>query len=122
MRCWLRRWISQKSLLRVCASAVKIISLARLQIERLRPFLALAHLKLDLLAFAELLEIDLRGHPGAMEEHLVAAVVGHDEPESLVAHDAFDGAEHMLLLQAAAPRRRPRRRRRAGPPAACAPS
>src|SRR6476661_10399505 len=73
--------------------------LARLQVECLRALLALANLEADLFALAQILEVYLRRHARAMEEHLVAAVVRHDESEPLVAHDALDRPKHRLSFR-----------------------
>src|SRR5262245_57549439 len=68
--------------------------LSRLQVEGLRPLFTGSHLELHLVAFAEILELNLRAETRAVEEHVVAAVVGLDESESLVLDDLLDTASH----------------------------
>src|SRR5208282_507128 len=46
------------------------------------------------LAIAQILEVDFRRQARAMEEHLVAAVVGRDESEALVLHYFLDRSRH----------------------------
>src|SRR2546430_424774 len=68
--------------------------LARPQIEGLRPLFAWPHLELHLVALAQVFELDLRPEPRAMKEHIIAAIVGLDEAESLVLQDLLDTAGH----------------------------
>src|ERR1041384_724537 len=70
--------------------------LARPQVEGLRTFFAGPHLELHFVAFAQVFELDLRPEPRAMKEHVIAAVVGRDEAESLVLQDLLDTAGHEL--------------------------
>src|ERR1700722_18385375 len=68
--------------------------LAQPQVEGLRTFLAGACFELHFQALTQVLEVDLRCQPRAMEENLVAAVVRIDEAETLVLDYLFDRTVH----------------------------
>src|SRR5207244_3152451 len=58
------------------------------------------NLELHLLALAQVLELGPSCEPRAVEEHVLRPVVGGDEAEPLVAHDALDGTGHRARLYA----------------------
>src|SRR5579872_4220048 len=75
----------------MCEGAGK---LSEAQVERLRSLFPRTHIELYALALAQIFEIDLGREPRAMEEYLVAAVVGRDEAEALIFNHFLDRARH----------------------------
>jgi hypothetical protein len=59
-------------------------SLAQLEVEGYGTFVSAPGLKLDRIAFVEILELRPRRKAAAMEKDVVAAVVGNDESKALI--------------------------------------
>jgi hypothetical protein len=71
---------------------------ADLQIKGHWTFVTLSCLKLDGIALIEILYLSSRRETAAMKEHIVAAIIGLNETESLLPHDFLDGPSHYRLL------------------------
>jgi hypothetical protein len=64
----------------------------------LAPLIAGANFELDLIALAQVVELDLGRQTRAMEEDLVPAVVGNDESETLILNHSLYRAVHKCLV------------------------
>src|SRR5262245_58660033 len=62
-------------------------TLAQLHVRGLGTLVPGTREELDLVTFAQILELRAADEPAPVEEHVGRAVVGRDEAESLVAHD-----------------------------------
>lgn len=70
--------------------------LAQAKIERLRSFVAGTNFELDLVAFAQIIELNFGIELRTMEKNLIGAVVRDDEAEAFVLDYFLDRAKHRL--------------------------
>jgi hypothetical protein len=68
--------------------------LAQANVESLRTLVTRPDVKLDLVAFAQVLEVHLGTQARSVKKYLVAAVVGNDKAKTLVFDYLLDSAKH----------------------------